>query len=61
MPIPIADCSATVTVDQRGVSRPQEAGCDVGAVEGEGDEVIAPPPTEPPVVGPIGGSPTFTG
>ena len=35
--VPIADCradgAASVTFDQRGVTRPQGAGCDVGAVE----------------------------
>jgi hypothetical protein len=65
--IPVADCSATVTVDQRGVSRPQEGGCDVGAVEGQGDEELPPPPTEPPEQpeppggGPVAGQPGFTG
>lgn len=31
--IPLADCDGTLEIDQRGVSRPQGSGCDVGAVE----------------------------
>jgi hypothetical protein len=31
--IPTAACDATVTTDQRGVTRPQGTGCDIGAVE----------------------------
>jgi len=42
-----------VTTDQRGVSRPQETGCEIGAVELE-----APPIPPPP---PIVLEPTFTG
>lgn len=41
--IPTAACDPTVTVDQRGVTRPQIGGCDVGAVEVEA-------PVEPPVI-----------
>jgi len=48
--IPVAACDPTVTVDQRGVTRPQQNGCDIGAVE-----VEAPPPA------PITVTPTFTG
>ena len=60
--IPLADCSATVTVDQRGVARPDGPGCDIGAVEGQGDEPPPEPPVEPePPAGPIAGSPAFTG
>ena len=31
-------CQSTVTIDQRGVSRPQGAGCDIGAVEARSAE-----------------------
>jgi hypothetical protein len=44
--IPIVDCGdgdglagGTVTTDQRGVTRPQETGCEIGSVE-----IAAPPP-----------------
>ena len=43
--IPVADCPATTAVDQRGVARPDGAGCDIGAVEGEAP---APPPEVTP-------------
>ena len=59
--IPVADCDATVTVDQRGVARPDGPGCDIGAVEGQGAEPPPEPPVEPPTVGPIAGNPSFTG
>jgi hypothetical protein len=56
--IPVADCNPTVTVDQRGVPRPDGAGCDIGAVEGQGDEPPPePPPVEPPVEPPVGPEP----
>jgi hypothetical protein len=45
--IPPASC--VVDVDQRGVTRPQGTGCDIGAVE---VEVIAPTPTPTPTPGP---------
>ncbi|MDQ1430627.1 MAG: hypothetical protein QOF40_1229, partial [Actinomycetota bacterium] len=45
--IPPASC--LVDVDQRGVTRPQGTGCDIGAVE---VEVIAPTPTPTPSPGP---------
>ena len=41
-----ADGAAGITTDQRGVSRPQGAGCDIGAVEVEA--APAPPTTSPP-------------
>jgi hypothetical protein len=53
--IPISSCQADgaagVTTDQRGVSRPQAGGCDIGAVE-----VVAPVPPTPVAV-----TPRFTG
>jgi hypothetical protein len=45
-----------VTTDQRGVTRPQGGGCDIGAVE---VEVTGGPDT--PVPDPLVGSPRFTG
>lgn len=50
--IPPASCGSNV--DQRGVTRPQGSGCDIGAVE---VEVVAPPTPAPPVVI----APKFTG
>jgi hypothetical protein len=54
--IPIASCradgAASVTTDQRGVTRPQGPGCDIGAVEVQ-------PPGPPP--SPIVVVPRFTG
>ena len=56
--IPPAACqtgiAAGVTVDQRGVTRPQGAGCEIGAVE---VEVVAPPAPSPAVIV----TPKFTG
>jgi hypothetical protein len=53
--IPISSCQADgaagITTDQRGVTRPQAAGCDIGAVE-----VVAPVAPTPVVV-----TPRFTG
>jgi hypothetical protein len=59
--IPIASCesdgAAGITTDQRGVGRPQGAGCDIGAVE---VEVLIPPvPPTPPA--PVITTPRFTG
>ncbi len=55
--IPVAECGGgdelagfAVTTDQRGVTRPQETGCEIGAVE-----------LEAPVTPPIVIEPTFTG
>jgi hypothetical protein len=42
--IPTGSCAAGVTTDQRGVTRPQGNGCDIGAVE----VAVAAPPTAPP-------------
>lgn len=50
-----ADGAAGVTTDQRGVSRPQGSGCDIGAVEVEVSTVPLAPVT------PIAASPRFTG
>jgi len=56
--IPVAACQADgaagVTTDERGVSRPQGAGCDIGAVE-----VEVPVPPAPPEPLPV--PPRFTG
>ena len=47
-----------VDTDQRGVSRPQGAGCDIGAVEVEATTTEPPPP---PAAEPAAVTPTFTG
>lgn len=56
--IPTASCQADgasgITSDQRGVTRPQLGGCDIGAVEVE--QVTAPTPAAP-----VPGVPRFTG
>lgn len=49
--IPTADCDPAITTDQRGVTRPQGPGCDIGAVE---LEVVVP-------AAPVVVTPTFTG
>lgn len=53
--IPTAACAPGVTTDQRGVSRPQAGGCDIGAVE---VEAVAPTPITPV---PLPLAPRFTG
>ena len=56
--IPVASCqvsvAAGVVTDQRGVTRPQGSGCDVGSVE---TQAVAPVPTPTPVIAPV----RFTG
>ena len=60
--IPVASCqagdAAAVTTDQRGVTRPQGTGCDVGAVE---VAVVTPPITPVTPATPIAIAPSFTG
>jgi hypothetical protein len=57
--VPLAQCQADgaagITADQRGITRPQGAGCDIGAVE----LVIAAP--TPPEAAPLVVTPRFTG
>jgi hypothetical protein len=61
--IPAASCqsdgAAGVTTDERGISRPQGAGCDIGAVEVE--VAIPLTPLTPPAAAPVAVQPTFTG
>ena len=61
--IPPASCqtdgAAGISIDQRGVTRPQGPGCDIGAVE---IEVAPPVPPTPPVPPPaVVATPRFTG
>jgi hypothetical protein len=62
--IPLGSCQANgafaIIADQRGVTRPQGPGCDIGAVE---VEVPAPPePTPPaPMITSVTATPRFTG
>jgi hypothetical protein len=64
--IPTADCqsggASGVTTDQRGISRPQGSGCDIGAVEVEAS-TPTPTPTPAPVAAPaaVVAQPAFTG
>jgi hypothetical protein len=59
-----ADGASGISIDQRGVSRPQGAGCDIGAVE---VEVAAPPapaaavPAAPAPAVPVQAAVRFTG
>jgi hypothetical protein len=57
--IPVASCQADgasgITTDQRGVTRPQGPGCDIGAVEVD----VAGPAAAP--AAPVAGAPRFTG
>jgi hypothetical protein len=55
-----ADGAAGITTDQRGVTRPQGPGCDIGAVEVE-VAGPAPPPPPPPPPAPAVVVPRFTG
>lgn len=58
---PAIDKGGTVcpSADQRGVSRPQGAACDVGAVEVE--TVVTPPPAPTPTISVVPGGVCFTG
>jgi len=65
--IPVASCRADgangITTDQRGVTRPQGVGCDIGAVE---VQAAAPAPpttttTPPPPAEPVPAAVNFTG
>jgi hypothetical protein len=62
--IPLASCQADgakfVTTDERGVTRPQGTGCDIGAVEVEAS-TFGTPPSEPPAAAPLSLQPLFTG
>jgi len=62
--IPIGSCesngAAGITTDQRGVSRPQGSGCDIGAIEVEAFAPPVPTPAPPPPA-PVTAIPRFTG
>ena len=62
--IPIGSCesngAAGITTDQRGVSRPQGSGCDIGAIEVEAFPPPVPTPAPPPPA-PVTAIPRFTG
>jgi hypothetical protein len=62
--IPVASCeadgAAAITADQRGISRPQGSGCDIGAVEVEVAAPVPPAPPAPPPV-PVAAVARFTG
>jgi hypothetical protein len=53
------DGASSVDTDQRGVERPQDDRCDIGAVEVEEDAPDGP--VTPAAAAPIPGEPTFTG
>jgi pectate lyase-like protein len=56
------DGASGITTDQRGITRPQINGCDIGAVEARATEVEpAAPPVAPPAAAPLVGAPRFTG
>lgn len=59
--IPTASCQADgasgITTDQRGITRPQQTGCDIGAVEAAAEPAAVPAPAAEPVVA----APTLTG
>jgi Right handed beta helix region len=64
--IPIGSCQADgaagITNDQRGVTRPQGSGCDIGAVEVEVPVPPVPPaPPLPTPAAPVAITPRFTG
>ena len=64
--IPIGSCQADgaagITNDQRGVTRPQGPGCDIGAVEVEVPVPPVPPgPPAPAPPAPVTVTPRFTG
>ena len=68
--IPVSSCQADgasgVTTDQRGIARPQGAGCDIGAVETAGagpspPEPVPPGPTPPGPAAAVTARPRFTG
>ncbi len=61
IPPGISDCGTTVTIDQRGFTRPSGAGCDKGSVEVQGMATPTPTPTPPPTPTPTpGGGGTCT-
>lgn len=53
-------CPPTPPVDQRGITRPQGAACDIGAFELVGGGGPTPTPTATPTVTPPGATPTAT-
>jgi hypothetical protein len=63
--IPVASCQADgasgITTDQRGVTRPQGAACDIGAVEVEQAAPAPPAPPSPGAAVPVQAVVRFTG